>query len=430
VADTSDDLSALRIEREPLDAGGRSWGKWVFVLVLLAGIGGGAWYWLTRERPVEVEVASVTERAAGAQASVLNASGYVTARRRATISSKVTGKVMEVNVEEGMEVRQGQVLARLDDSSLQATLRLYRAQLEAAKQQIPESQVRLEQARVMLRRQEQLRKEGLNTPSDIDNAQAEVNSLIARIASAQEQVKVAESQIAMQMTAIEDTVIRAPFSGVAISKDAQAGEMVSPVSAGGGFTRTGISTIVDMRSLEIEVDVNESYINRVRAGQPVTAVLDAYPDWQIPANVITLVPTADRQKATVLVRIGFQPSSRAESRDDKLRAAPSKTEGQKLDPRILPDMGVKVTFLREAEAGDTPLAQSVTLVPQAAVRKDADSSFVFVVRQNTVERRAIKTAGTDGDRLEVIAGLKGGDQVVISPPDELAEGTLITIKQG
>jgi HlyD family secretion protein len=406
VADTSDDLSALRIEREPLDAGGRSWGKWIFLLVLLAAIGGAGWYWLGRERPVEVEVAAVTERAAGTQASVLNASGYVTARRRATVSSKVTGKVIEVNVEEGMAVREGQVLARLDDSTLQAALRLYRAQLEAAKRQIPESEVRLEQARVMLQRQERLRKEGLNTENDIDNAKAEVDSLVARIASAQEQVKVAESQIAMQVTAIEDTVIRAPFSGVAISKDAQAGEMVSPVSAGGGFTRTGICTIVDMRSLEIEVDVNESYINRVSTGQPVSAVLDAYPDWQIPANVITLVPTADRQKATVLVRIGFQ----------------------KLDPRILPDMGVKVTFLREAEAGDAPKAQSVTLVPQAAVRKDGDSAYVFVVRQDTVERRAIRTAGTDGDRLEVVAGLKGGDQVVVSPPDTLAEGKLISIK--
>jgi RND family efflux transporter MFP subunit len=406
VADTSDDLSALKIEREPLNTGGGRWRTWLFLLILIGGAGAGAWYWLNRERPVEVEVVQVTERAAGTQATVLNASGYVTARRRATVSSKVTGKVIEVNVEEGMAVREGQVLARLDDSTLQATLKLYRAQLEAAKRQIPESEVRLEQARVMLRRQEELRKEGLNTPNDIDNARAEVDSLVARIASAQQQVKVAESQIAMQQTAIEDTVIRAPFSGVAISKDAQAGEMVSPVSAGGGFTRTGISTIVDMRSLEIEVDVNESYINRVRTGQPVTAVLDAYPDFEIPAHVITLVPTADRQKATVLVRIGFE----------------------QLDPRILPDMGVKVTFLREAEATDTPVAQSVTLVPQAAVRTESGASYVFLVRQDAVERRAIKTGGTDGDRLEVVAGLKGGDQVVVSPPPELADGMLVTIK--
>ena len=402
-----DDLSALKIEREPLDARSGGWVKWVVLLIFLVAAGGGAWYFLNRERPIEVEAGTVSERAAGAQASVLNASGYVTARRRATVSSKVTGKVIEVNVEEGMEVREGQVLARLDDSTLQAALKLYKAQLEAAKRQIPESEVRLAQARVQLQRQERLRKEGLNTPNDIDNARADVDSLVARIASLQEELKVAESQIAMQETAIDDTIIRAPFTGVAISKDAQVGEMISPVSAGGGFTRTGICTIVDMRSLEIEVDVNESYINRVRSAQPVTAVLDAYPDWQIPASVIAVVPTADRQKATVLVRIAFKA----------------------LDPRILPDMGVKVTFLREADAAAAPMAQAVTLVPQAAVKADNGSTFVYLIVNNTVERRAVKTGGTDGDRVEVFAGLKGGDRVVISPPADLAPGKLIEVKQ-
>ena len=409
MADT-DDLSALKIEREPLRTGGSRWVTWTAMLVILGTAGFAGWRWFTRERPIEVEAATVSERAAGTQASVLNASGYVTARRRATVSSKVTGKVIEVNVEEGMEVREGQVLARLDDSTLQAALKLYRAQLEAAKRQIPESDVRLAQARVQLQRQERLRKEGLNTPNDIDNAKAEVDSLAARIESAQEQVKVAESQIAMQQTAIDDTVIRAPFSGVAISKDAQVGEMISPVSAGGGFTRTGICTVVDMRSLEIEVDVNESYINRVRAAQPVTAVLDAYPDYQIPAHVIAVVPTADRQKATVLVRIGFK----------------------QLDPRILPDMGVKVTFLREADsaaaAASQSAAQSVTLVPQGAVKTDAGTTFVFLVNGQTVERRAVKIGGTDGDRVEVLAGLKGGDRVVVAPPPGLAAGKEIVVK--
>ena len=182
-------------------------------------------------------------------------------------------------------------------------------------------------------------------------------------------MSVAESQVTVQRTELDNTIIRAPFSGVAISKDAQPGEMVSPVSAGGGFTRTGICTIVDMQSLEIEVDVNESYINRVKPSQDVTAVLDAYPDWQIPARVITTVPTADRQKATVLVRIGF----------DKLG-----------DPRILPDMGVKVTFLREADDSATPVAQAVSLIPKSAVRTENDESYVFVVRQDTVERRAVQ----------------------------------------
>jgi HlyD family secretion protein len=401
-----DDLSALKIEREPLRTGGSRWVTWIAVLIVIGTAGFAAWRWVTRERPIEVEVATVTERAAGTSATVFNGKGYVTARRRATVSSKVTGKVIEVNVEEGMDVRQGQVLARLDDSTLQATLRLYRAQLEAARRQIPESEVRLEQARIMLQRQERLRKEGLATPNDIDNAKAEVDALIARIASAQEQLKVAESQIAMQLTAIEDTVIRAPFTGVAISKDAQPGEMVSPVSAGGGFTRTGICTIVDMRSLEIEVDVNESYINRVHPNQPVAAVLDAYADWQIPAYVIAVVPTADRQKATVLVRIGFK----------------------QLDPRILPDMGVSVSFLREASDTAAPVAQSVTLVPKSAVTVDNGATFVFVVNGQAVERRAVKVGGTDGDRLEVLAGLRGGDRVVVSPPQELAAGKEIVVK--
>jgi RND family efflux transporter MFP subunit len=406
LTDSTDDLSALRIEREPMRAETGGWVKWLVLLVLLGGAGAGGWTWWTRERPVEVEVATVTERAAGTQASVLNASGYVTARRRATVSSKVTGKVIEVNVEEGMAVREGQVLARLDDSTLRAALGLARAQLEAARRAVPEIEVRLDEARINLRRQEQLMKDGLTTPSAIDQAQAEVNSLIARISSVREQINVAQSQVAVQETAMDDMVIRAPFSGVAISKDAQPGEMVSPVSAGGGFTRTGISTIVDMRSLEIEVDVNESYINRVSASQPVTAVLDAYPDWQIPAKVIAVVPTADRQKATVLVRIGFNA----------------------LDPRILPDMGVKVTFLREADSAVAVVAQPMTLVPKGAVRGENDASYVFLVRDHTVERRAIKTGGTDGDRLEVTAGLKGGDRVVVSPPPELAEGKQIVVK--
>lgn len=404
--ETSDDLSALRIEREPLRTGGRRWTGWLVVLFLLAGASAGAWYWTNREQPVQVEVATVTERAAGTQASVLNASGYVTARRSATVSSKVTGKLMEVNVDEGVAVKEGQVLARLDDSTLRAALALAQAQLSAARQAVPEIQVRLDEARLLLKRRTLLDQDGLVTAADLDQAEAEVNSLVARLASTREQIGVAESQVAVQQTALDDMVIRAPFGGMVISKDAQPGEMVSPVSAGGGFTRTGICTIVDMRSLEIEVDVNESYINRVTPDQPVTAVLDAYQDWEIPARVITMVPTADRQKATVLVRIAFD----------------------ELDPRILPDMGVKVTFLRDAADDSTTAVRPVVLVPKAAVRAENDTSYVFVVQQDTVERRAIQTGGTDGDRLEVTAGLNGAERVVMSPPDELVEGSKIVIQ--
>lgn len=407
MSDLKADLAALRIEREPLrPEANRRWVKWVVLLVLLGGGAYGGWMWVNRPRPVEVETASVTQRAAGAQASVLNASGYVTARRRATISSKVTGKVVEVNVEEGMAVREGQILARLDDSLPKAALALADAQVEAAKGTMRESEVRLREAQLTLQRYVQLMKDGIVTQAEVDKAQAEVDSLRARIASAREQVTVAESQAALQRTELDNTIIRAPFSGVAISKDAQPGEMVSPVSAGGGFTRTGISTIVDMRSLEIEVDVNESYINRVRSNQEVTAVLDAYPDWQIPARVITTIPSADRQKATVLVRIGFRA----------------------LDPRILPDMGVKVTFLREAGQDDAPVAQPMALVPKGAVVTDNGATSVWVVSGQTVERRAVKIGGTDGDRLEVIAGLRAGEQVVVSPPPALVPGVQIVVR--
>jgi HlyD family secretion protein len=406
VPDLKRDLDALRIQRAPERPGVARWILWVGALILIAVAGFAAWRWFTRERPAEIEVATVTERAAGSQASVLNASGYVTARRRATVSSKVTGKVVEVNVEEGMNVREGQVLARLDDSQPRAALALAEAQAEAARRGLRENEVRLDQARLAERRAAQLLAERIVSQSQLDQAKSDADSLEAHIAALKQQVSVAESQIEVQRTDLNNTVIRAPFSGVAISKDAQPGEMVSPVSAGGGFTRTGICTIVDMKSLEIEVDVNESYINRVKPNQDVIAVLDAYPDWQIPARVITMVPTADRQKATILVRIGFK----------------------ELDPRILPDMAIKVTFLREPGASDGPVAQATALVPKAAIRTSGTESVAFVVRGETVERRAVRLGGTDGDRVEVLAGLQAGDRVALSPPAELQDGARVVVK--
>jgi HlyD family secretion protein len=407
VTDLKQDLAALRIERTPERPGVGRWIGWAVVLLILAGSGLGAWTWATRERPVEVEVATVTERPVGTQAAVLNASGYVTARRRATVSSKITGKVIEVNVEEGMVVTQGQILARLDDSTPRAALALAVAQAESARKAVTENEVRLAQLRLTLRRIADLRKEGITTEAEVEQAKAEVDGTEARINALREQVNVAERQVALQQTDLDNTVIRAPFTGVAISKDAQPGEMVSPVSAGGGFTRTGICTIVDMRSLEIEVDVNESYINRVRPAQQVSAVLDAYPDWQIPGHVITMVPTADRQKATVLVRIAFEA----------------------LDPRILPDMGVKVTFLREENKDDeAPALQPAKLVPKAALQSDGTNTFVYVVNGDTVERRAVKAGGADGDRVEVLAALRAGERVVVSPPPGLTDGAKVVAK--
>ncbi len=349
----------------------------------------------------------VAARGAGAVAgAVLNASGYVTARRRATVSAKVTGKVLEVFVEEGKPVRKGQVLAKLDSSQVQASLAVGEAQLETARRGAAEDEARLREAELTLGRREQLVKEQVISKSELDSARAEVESLRARIAVAHQQVKVSESIINQRRTDLADMEVRAPFDGVAISKDAQPGEMISPVSAGGGFTRSGIATIVDMSSLEIEVDVSESYINRVHPGMPIEAVLDAYPEWRIPAHVITTVPAADRQKATVRVRIGFE----------------------QLDPKILPDMGVKVSFLTERPPAEAEGAKPKLLVPSKAVRSADGKSIVFVLQNDRVERRAVSVGTAAGDQTEVLSGVSAGERVVVDGPQTLKDGDKVKVQ--
>ena len=408
MATLKDDLAALKIDHADR-AGASRRGVWVIVagLVLIAAAAG--WYWMARGQAATVRVASAAVSSGGSSGpgAVLDASGYVTARRRATVSSKVTGKVVEIFVEEGQAVRAGQVLARLDDAQARAALAYAEAQWSAAQKSFAEDQARLREAELNLQRRDRLLKDGVVGRAEVDTARAEVDSLKARIAYTQEQVAVAEAQVRLRRTDLQDMVVRAPFSGVAISKDAQPGEMISPVSAGGGFTRTGIGTIVDMSSLEIEVDVNEGFINRVRSGQKVTAVLDAYPNWSIPAHVITTVPTADRQKATVRVRIAFE----------------------KLDPRILPDMGVKVSFLREEDAAADARPVARVLVPKAAVRSVDGRTVVFVVRDDRVERRAIRPGNEHGDQIEVVSGISAGERVVIEGPDTLKDGDRVRIQQ-
>jgi RND family efflux transporter MFP subunit len=428
LADLTSELASLKIDRSARGGGRR--GLWIGLAIAVLAVAGGGWYWTTRAQAATVKTAAVEARsdgAAGIPGAVLNASGYVTARRRATVSSKVTGKVVEVNVEEGTTVRRGQVLARLDDAQARAALALAESQLASAQRGMTETEVRLREAELTVKRRRQLAKEGVIGQADLDTAEAEADSLRARIEVAKQEVEVAERLVTIRQTDLTDMVVRAPFDGVAISKDAQPGEMVSPISAGGGFTRTGISTIVDMSSLEIEVDVSEAYINRVSDGQPVTAVLDAYPDWRIPARVITTVPTADRQKATVLVRIAFGPSTgsgspRAESR------------GEKLDPRILPDMGVKVAFhdaksAREP-AGNGPAAapRARLLVPKAAVRQADGRDIVFVLKDDRVERRAVRVGTAEGDRVEIVSGVTAGERVVIEGPAELADGSKVRVQ--
>jgi len=400
VNDKSELLGQLRIDRNVKTTESRGW-KWVLVaLITVLLIALATWMFLTPEpRKVRVQMARMAEINPAA-ASVLDATGYVKARRYATVSSKITGKVMEVLVEEGMAVEKDQIVARLDDSNTQKSMALYQAELVSAKTQIAETRAHLNEAKLTLQRNTELADKNLISKAALDAAKANFESLQAQLANREAGVVLAERRIAMEQQVLDDLILRAPFAGVVISKDSQPGEMISPVSAGGGFTRTGICTLVDMSSLEIEVDVNESYIQRVRPEQRVQATLEAYPDWKIPARVIAIIPTADRQKATVKVRIGFD----------------------QLDPRILPDMGVKVAFLSgELPAEGEPQQQGIP-VPASAVRTQNGERIMFVVKNNLAQRRVVQLGSDYGNEMYVTSGLNPGEDFVVEMPLDLEDG--------
>src|ERR1700686_207528 len=403
------DLGSLRIDDRHRSGG--SWGKRLaifFGLPLAAPGLSGAVYALWNQKPVvEVTVAQKPAAGLGDREALLNASGYVTPRRRATIAAKITGRVTGVFFDEGTPVNAGQLLATLDDSDVRRALDSAKADHLAAKAAISDYEVQLRNARTQLHRAEQLQKAGVQTQEQLDNALTATDSLQAKIALAQSQVISADTRIQEAQQAVDNCTIRAPYAGIVVSKDAQVGEMVSPVSAGGGFTRTGIATIVDMNSNEIEVDVNESYISRVQDGQPVTAILDAYPDWEIPSRVRTIIPSADRQKATVKVRVSFL----------------------KLDPRILPDMGIKVTFLGAAHEKKAGGESATILIPQSAVHDENGKKIVFLVKDDKTERRAVTLGGDRGSDKEVIAGVSVGDTLVTKGPANLRDGQTVEIRK-
>ena len=398
---TLDDLRIKRSDKPAPNLPVRSAAIGCIVLIFAAVM---IW-WLMRPKAIEVHTAVAREIGSSGERIVLNASGYVTARRAATVSSKVTGKVVEVLIEEGMKVKEGQVVARLDDTNVKTSLDVANAQLQSARAALEETRAQIKQADHEYQRITELAKQNIASQSDLDVAESNAKSLRAHLAQQEVDVTVAERNVAMWEQNMDDMVIRAPFPGVVTTKDAQPGEMISPVSAGGGFTRTGIGTIVDMDSLEIEVDVNESYINRVEAGQAVEATLDAYPDWKIPCKVIAIIPTADRQKSTVKVRVGFD----------------------KLDPRILPEMSVKVAF-QEAGAGTTAAARRV-MIPKNAVQSQDGRDIVFVVQHGTAERRAVTVTDAQNDDAALSAGVSAGETVIVDPPAGLTDGAAVKEKK-
>ncbi len=384
---------------------GKLWLAGIVAVLALAVIG--AWVW---SRPGTVRVHAVLAQpiAGGAsQGSILDASGYVVARRQATVASKITARMVELDIEEGDHVKAGQIIAKLDDTNIRAALNQSSAQLDFAKASLAETEVNLANALRDYERQKNLLQGHYVSQAAVDNAQTAYDGLRAQLATQRSNVDVVAQGLKVAQRNLDDTIVRAPFEGIVTVKAAQPGEMVSPISAGGGFTRTGIGTIVDMDSLEFQVDVNENFINKVRADQKVSAKLNAYPDWQIPGHVIAVIPTADRSKGTVTVRIAL---------DQK-------------DPRVLPEMGVRVSFLAEASAGANAAPAVGVNVPTSAVQASGDTGVVFILRGDIVERRAVRLGASSGDNATVLSGLTAGDRLAIGDLTQLKDGAKVRVEQ-
>lgn len=360
-----------------------------------------------RTRKPLVEVAAARPAGDLRAEALLNASGYVTPRRRATVAAKVTGQIKEIYAEEGLRVKAGQVLAILDCAQPDAALTSAKTDRDATAAALADLEVQLSYAERELQRAEGLRSANVYSQEALDNARTTRDSLRSKITLTKEQTRAADARIAVAEQDVINCTVRSPYDGIVVSKDAQRGEIVSPLTAGGGFTRTGIATVVDMNSIEIEVDVNESFIARVKPGQKVIATLDAYPDWQIPSTVRTVIPTADRQKATVKVRIAFD----------------------KLDPRILPDMGVKVAFLGDEPPPGKGKNEAQVLVPQSSVHMEGGTPVVFLVRDGKLERRAVSVGAQRGTDVEIMAGVVTGDTVAVKGSETLRDGEAVEVKQ-
>ncbi|SDW15734.1 efflux RND transporter periplasmic adaptor subunit [Lysobacter enzymogenes] len=409
---SADLLKELRIDRNrPPAPSGPGRGVLIGVAVLLVAAAAGGWFVFGRSAGAQVRTASVTAiggGSGGAGASVLDATGYIVARRIATVSAKITGKVREVMIEEGQRVEEGQIMATLDPIDANAQRELSAAQLAAAQSDVARVQAQLKEAEANAARLSSLTQQQLVSRSQYDQAIAQRDSLRAQLVTAQRNVKVSGDSLRISDLGVDNTIVRAPFAGVVTAKAAQPGEIVSPLSAGGGFTRTGIGTIVDMDSLEIEVDVGEAFIGRVKPKMPVEATLNAYPDWKIPAEVIAIIPTADRGKATVKVRIAIKSR----------------------DARIVPDMGVRVSFLEQAAAkpaGAAP-AKPSAMLPNAALAQRGGKDVAFVVEDGKARQAELTLGRKLGDDREVTAGLSGGETVVLDPPDSLENGAKVRVE--
>jgi RND family efflux transporter MFP subunit len=414
--DRSKLLEQLRIDRAappPASAGGGRW-RWpaaIGVAVILLAGGFIAWLKVSAADAVPIRTAVATAvqtngTASAAGGSALDASGYVVALRQASVAAKSIYKVDEVLVQAGDEVKRNQVIAKLDDTNARAALEQSQVQVKQLTAALAAAKLAVTDARPAYLRDKTQLKEGLISQDAYDSIQASYDAAVAAADVAEQNLAVATATVTVNQRFEDDTVIRSPFDGVVTVKNAQPGQIVSPQFSGGG----GIAQIVDMDSLEVDVDVSENFISRVHAKQAATIMLNAYPDWRIPAEVIAIVPTADRSKATVEVRVGFKQK----------------------DPRILPEMGARVSFLAQdstSSAATPGAATSAVLIPTDAVQVNGDSGTVFVVNGSVVQSRVVRLGAQSSTGQTVLSGLDAGATVAIGDFTKLHDGARVRITQ-
>ena len=396
---TAPSLQQLSIDRSsPGIARKRHWGRWIAAGLAVAAAAGFA----LRPGKTEVQVTSVVTTYPSQQYAQLTASGYVVAQRRAAVASKATGRLVWLNVREGSQVKQGEVLARLDASDVQAAIAQAQAGIAQAQAGVAQAMVERVNAEGDLRRTQGLQAQGFVSPQSVDAVTTRVNAAKAAVLSAEAAVAVSRAQLRVQQVNQDFTEIRAPFDGVVLVKNANVGDIITPFSSAAG-SQGAVVTMADMRTLEVEADVSESNLAKARTGQPVEITLDALPGVRFRGSVVGIVPTVDRAKATVMTKIRFE----------------------KLDERILPEMSAKVTILSQA-ATDEEQKPLLAANPKALVER-AGRKQVLRIREDTVELLDVTPGRRIGDNIELSGDLKSGDKLVLSPPDKLTAGMKIVV---
>jgi RND family efflux transporter MFP subunit len=394
VSSTPPSLSSLRIDRDPPPAR-RGRGPWLGIAIAVVVIAAGLFAWSRLGAgPRAVRLGTVTATGGGqVTGEGITANGYVVARTKASVSARIPGRLEYLGVSEGSHVKKDEIIARIESGD-------FEAQLASTRAQVAQFDAQLAQARRELKRAQALRADQLNSDLDLENAETQVQVLDAQLSAARAQEQLAAVNL-------ENTRVRAPFDGTVLRKDAEMGEMVAPTSAGGGLTRTAIVTMADLSTLEVEVDVNEAYIAQVHGGQAARITLDAYPDTSFRGSVRQVVPTADREKATVLVKVSILDH----------------------DPRILPEMGARVVFLARAGEHAAVAARRVTVSKDAVVTRDG-RTFVWVVNDGVARRVTVEAGPERGDQIEVRQGLQGGESVILQPPADLKDGARVRAAEG